>query len=179
MEIRISPSCLRSSCVGVELCTFDELALELARLRLDWSLILLIWEEVLDVESISAFGITFDITSFQPPLVAARVRRPRGAADLLAAWGSLGSLEMNPPVEPAGPADDEEMSGNVEGHLLAGFPADFVVDDVAEELAETFGARAKDAADLEEALQPDVPDEGAAELDFEAEYAVLAALEAV
>ncbi len=67
---------------------------------------------------------------------------------MLAVLGSLGSLEMRPPFEPAGPADEEEISGDDEGHLLAGFPADFV-DDVAEELAEAFGVDAEDAADLE------------------------------
>ena len=177
VEIRISPSRLCSSCLGVELCTSDELALELARLRLDWSLIPLSWAEVLDVESL----LVFAITSLQPPLVAARapcVRRPRGAADLLAVLGSLGALEMLPPEEPAHPADEEEIVGEDEGPLLAGYPADFV-GDVAAELAEEFGVNVEDDFILEEALQPELPDEGAAELELEAEHAVLIALGAV
>ena len=176
VEVLTSRSRLCSSCLGVELCTSDELALELARLRLDWSLMPLSWEEVLDVESL----LVFDITALQPPVEARAppIRRPRGAADLLAVLGSLESLEMPPPVEAADLFDEEDMIGNDEGDLLAGFPADFV-GDVAEELAETFGFHPEDAANLEDALQPDGPDEVAAELDRVAEDVLMTALEAV
>jgi hypothetical protein len=165
---RSCPSRLCAACDCVELCTSDELALELARLRHDWILIPLVWSEPCDVESL----LVFDVTALEQPLPAKAPRRhtPQGARDLLSTLASLGSAPLQPPAE-HGENTHEQSGSEDEDRPMAGFPADFA-GDVAAELAEECGLFEAAVADLDEALNPVSADAGA-ESDAEAEAIAL------
>ena len=122
VHLRSCPSRICSNVVGLDWCTSDELALEMARFRSEWLLVPLVWVESPGTPSL----LTFCVVGRGPP-VTHRVRRPRPKPPANVALLALDVLEgaAMPEGDAQGaamPEDDVDADDNP----FAGVPADFV-----------------------------------------------------
>ena len=168
VQLQAGPSPLCSRVRVLQMCTSDDLALELTTRRSEWQLVPLVW-----IESTEPSLIRFCVVGRGPPgdHRVRQPRRPRAAVDMLEALHLLeGPSWRGPSSAIEGPfaADEDTDDDDDDDDPLAGIPAEFV-EDFAAELAETLGegpdadegdsaaaaAEAAGPADIEDESDPD------------------------
>ena len=174
VQLQAGPSPLCSRVRVLQMCTSDDLALELTTRRSEWQLVPLVWIESTPEPSL----VRLCVVGRGPP-VEHRVRQPRlarTAGDMLEALRLLEEPSLRGPSSAIGVPFAAAAADSDDDDPFAGIPAEYV-EDVAAEFAETSG-EGPDADECDSAAaaaEEADPAHGEEESDPDGEAAVLEA----